>query len=96
MLGSGRLPVLIAGRPSDPLVLALAAGLISLILLPFIPVLPGLGSLVAGILTLLAYPRAGRRRWLVFVIVPIAGLGILLALLQLTGAFSAALGFNPW
>jgi len=95
VLGSGKLPVLIAGRPADPLVPALVASLISLALLPFIPILPGLGSLVAVALAVAVRQRS-RRHWLLFAIAPVAGLGMFLALLQVTGALSAAMGLGPW
>lgn len=75
--------------------LALAVSLISLALLPAIPVLPGLGSGVAVALAVAAQRRS-RRRGLLFVIAPVAALGIFLALVQLTGALFAALGFGPW
>jgi len=70
----------------------LAIGLASVGLLPFIPVLPGVGGLVALALGLLALRRAAPRRWLVVAAMFVGGAGFALALLQLAAALAAALG----
>ncbi len=66
--------------------------MVSLGLLPFIPILPGLGSLLALTLGLLAYRRlpAGRRGRAV-VTIAIGGMGAMLALTQLLAALLAVL-----
>ena len=83
-------------RFSTPASLALGIGLISLALLPFIPVLPGLGSLLALGLGLLARPPSpARRSWVAAAAVVAGAVGSMLALIQLTAALLSALGVGP-
>ncbi len=66
----------------------MAIGLVSLALLPFIPVLPGMGSLLAVALGLLAL-RQATRLWMPVVAVVTGGLGLALALAQTLSAVLA-------
>ncbi len=73
-------------------VLALAVGAASLILLPFVPLLPGLGSTAGLLLGLLSYRKA-QRRWVAVAAVAVGGLGVALALIQaLTALVSLLIG----
>lgn len=67
--------------------LALAVALASLALLPFVPILPGLGSMASVLLGVLSYGQENnRRRWIAVVAMVIGGLGTMLALIQLLAA----------
>jgi hypothetical protein len=84
--------------PSSQAVLALAVALTSLALLPFVPILPGLGSVLAIVLGALAAgsQRVAPRRWLAVAAIVVGGGGLVLALAQLVIALAAALGVGPW
>jgi len=71
-------------------VLALTIGSASLVLLPVVPVLPGLGSLLALMLAL-RHREPIRGNWLPAAGLGVACAGLLLALWQLAAAASAAL-----
>lgn len=56
-------------------------------LLPFVPLLPGLGSVAAVLLGALSYEQENaRQRWVALVAVAAGGLGTMLALIQLLTA----------
>lgn len=66
-------------------------GGVSLVLMPLIPVLPGLGSLLALVFGLIAWRLEPRRRWLVLIAIVVSGSGLVLAASQLVAALSAVL-----
>lgn len=70
-----------------------AIALVSLALLPFVPILPGLGSLLAlGLL--ICYQEMGPR-WLWVASAIVGAMGVLLAGAQLVAALATALSVGP-
>lgn len=69
-------------------------GIVSLVLMPMVPVLPGLGSVVALVFGLVAWRIEPRRRWLVLIAIVVSSGGLILATVQLVAAFSAVLSSN--
>ncbi len=64
----------------------------SLVMLPFIPILPALGSLLALVGVLSARQRRLAPPWMTLMVVVVGGLGLLLAYIQLLVILLAALG----
>ncbi len=75
--------------------LALSIGIGSLALLPCIPILPGLTSLMALAVALLAFFRAARPQWMTVLAIVVAAMGYAVALVQLLAVFLAAGGVSP-
>jgi len=82
-------------RSFNPTVLALVIGAVSLGLLPFVPILPGVGSLLVLAWGVLACGGAGRPRWLAVSAVVVGALGTFLAAVQLAAVLFAAVGVSP-
>lgn len=82
------------GEPPNLAALALAIAVASLLLLPCLPLLPGLASLLALGLGLRAYGGLAGPRWLAVLAGLTGGLGLTVALLQGAAALATALGMG--
>lgn len=82
-------------RSFNPTVLALAIGAVNLGLLPFVPILPGIGSLVVLAWGVFACGGARRPRWLAVSVVVVGALGAFLAAVQSVAVLFAVIGVSP-
>ncbi|HEY77157.1 MAG TPA: hypothetical protein G4O00_13455 [Thermoflexia bacterium] len=82
-------------RLTDPAAPPLLIGIVSLGLLPFIPVLPGVGSLLVLAQGVLSWKGAGRPRWPAVVAIAIGALGSFLAAVQVATVLLSAVGVSP-
>jgi len=76
-------------------VLAAVVGLVSLLLLPFIPILPGLGSVLALVLGVLSLRARVRPLWTVVAAILLGSLGVFLAAVQVFAMLLSAAGIVP-